>query len=61
MESSETIVVLANRFYEVAKLIKANKGQCEAIAKRITRLVPSRLCDPFAVLRILYPAVPHRA
>ena len=49
MESSETIVVLANRFYEVAKLIKANKGQCEAIAKRITRLVPSRLCDPFAV------------
>ena len=39
MDSVETIVGLATRFYELAKLAKANKEQCEAIAKRIQRLV----------------------
>ena len=47
MDSVETIVGLATRFYELAKLAKANKGQCEAIAKRIKRLV--RRAHAFAV------------
>ena len=41
MDPVTAVVALANKFYELAALAKANKGQCGAIADRIKRLVRS--------------------